>query len=93
MHPLDNPTWNALTTLQRSVSLGNELARRFVPSIAPFAGVADFNDPACWNALAEVIGTDAIVGVLVISKNRSSRRMDRPPPRYLGTDDMHKGDL
>jgi GNAT superfamily N-acetyltransferase len=69
MHPLDNPTWNALTTLQRSVSVGNELARRFVPAIAPFAGVADSDDPACWNALAEVIDTDAIVGIFAISKS------------------------
>jgi ribosomal protein S18 acetylase RimI-like enzyme len=69
MHPLDNPVWSALTTLQRSVSSGNELARRFIPSVARFAGVADSDDPACWDALAEVIGVGAVVGVFAISKN------------------------
>lgn len=69
MHPLDNPAWNALTTLQRSVSSVNELARRFVPSIARIAGVADSDDPACWDALPEVIGAGTLVGVFAISKN------------------------
>ncbi|WP_174365360.1 GNAT family N-acetyltransferase [uncultured Caballeronia sp.] len=69
MHPLDNPAWNALTTLQRSVSSGNELARRFEPSISPIAAVMNSADPACWSALAEVVGAGSLVGVFAIDKD------------------------
>lgn len=69
MHPLDNPAWYALTTLQRSVSSGNELARRFNPHFSPIAAVADSTDLACWNALAEVVGAGTSVGVFAIAKN------------------------
>lgn len=69
MNPLDNPAWYALTTLQRSVSSGNELARRFEPHYSPIAAVADSGDLACWNALAEVVGAGAPVGVFAITKN------------------------
>jgi ribosomal protein S18 acetylase RimI-like enzyme len=69
VHPLDNPAWNALTTLQRSLSSGNELARRFEPSISPIAAVTDSSDPACWHALAGIAGAGAQVGVFAIAKN------------------------
>jgi GNAT superfamily N-acetyltransferase len=69
MHPLDNPAWNALTTTQRSISSGNELARRYEPSVSPIAAVKDSADPACWNALAEIVGTGSLVGVFAIAKN------------------------
>ena len=69
MHPLDNPAWYALNTLQRSVSSGNELARRFEPQFSPIAAVADSTDPACWNALGEVVGAGAPVGVFAIATN------------------------
>ena len=69
MHPLDNPAWNALTTTQRSISSGNELARRFEPSVSPIAAVMDSADPACWNALAEIVGAGSLVGVFAIAKN------------------------
>ena len=39
-HPLDRPVWNALTTRQRDLAVGDELARRFDPAIGPFAAVA-----------------------------------------------------
>ena len=39
-HPLDRPVWNALTTRQRDLAVGDELARRFDPEIGPFAAVA-----------------------------------------------------
>ena len=44
-HPLDRPVWSALTTRQRHLAIGDELARRFDPEIGPFAAVAD-DDPA-----------------------------------------------
>lgn len=39
-HPLDRPVWNALTTRQRDVAVGGDLARRFDPEVGPFAAVA-----------------------------------------------------
>jgi predicted GNAT family acetyltransferase len=41
MHPLDHPVWNALTTRQQALAEGEALARRYPPSIAPFAAMAD----------------------------------------------------
>ncbi|SAL08878.1 FR47 domain-containing protein [Caballeronia sordidicola] len=69
MHPLDNPAWNALTHLQRSVSFGNDLARRYEPAISPIAAVADSANPACWTALADVAGAGSLVGVFAIAKH------------------------
>ena len=40
MHPLDNPSWTALTTHQADVALGSELARRFPPDMAVHGGMA-----------------------------------------------------
>jgi GNAT superfamily N-acetyltransferase len=37
VHPLDNPIWSALTTQQRYLSTGGDLARRFPGDMAPFA--------------------------------------------------------
>ena len=39
MHPLDNPAWTALTTLQAAVALGSDLARRFPPDMAVHGGI------------------------------------------------------
>jgi len=38
-HPLDNPVWQALATNHIAQSIGNDLARRYEPGIAPFAGI------------------------------------------------------
>jgi predicted GNAT family acetyltransferase len=43
-HPLDRPVWSALTTRQRELSIGGELARRYDPDIGPFAAVAVDDD-------------------------------------------------
>lgn len=40
-HVLDRPAWNALRTTHATLSEGNELARRYPPSIVPFAAAAD----------------------------------------------------
>lgn len=36
---LDNPAWSALTTLQAYLAVGDSLARRYPPDIAPIAGI------------------------------------------------------
>ena len=40
MHPLDNPSWTALTTHQADVALGSDLARRFSPDMAVHGGMS-----------------------------------------------------
>lgn len=43
-HILDRPIWSALETAHASLAEGNALARRYPPSIVPFAASAD-NSP------------------------------------------------
>lgn len=71
---LDNPAWHALSGLQRELGHGNHLARRFDPQISPFAALADPDDPACWDALAELAGGQP-VGLVRIAAQA-------PPPGW-----------
>ena len=52
-HPLDNVIWNALATVQSGWGRGGELARRFRPEFARFAGM-----PALSEAGFEALGAD-----------------------------------
>jgi len=45
-HVLDRPTWNALTTRHAALSEGGALAKRYDPSIIPFAAARDDSDEA-----------------------------------------------
>ncbi|MGO6704785.1 GNAT family N-acetyltransferase, partial [Rhizobium ruizarguesonis] len=40
-HILDRPIWSALETAHSDLAEGNEKARRYPPSIVPFAASAD----------------------------------------------------
>jgi len=40
-HILDRPAWNALRTAHATLAEGSERARRYPPSIVPFAAAAD----------------------------------------------------
>ena len=53
-HPLDNAVWHALTGEQHRFALGDLLARRFPPALAPFAGMAD-RSPTAFDALGGLI--------------------------------------
>jgi len=39
-HVLDRPIWSALTTRHQTFAQGDSLARRYLPSIVPFAATA-----------------------------------------------------
>ncbi len=41
--PLENPFWAAVSTHHRSLAVMDELAGRYMPEIAPFAGVASLD--------------------------------------------------
>lgn len=53
-HPLDRPSWNALTTRLADVALGNDRAVRIDPEIGVFAAAADAG-PESQSALADLI--------------------------------------
>ncbi len=69
MHPLDNPAWHALTTLQAAVGFGDTQARRYTPDISPIAALADPASAACWDALAELVEADQAVGIFAAPSN------------------------
>jgi GNAT superfamily N-acetyltransferase len=45
MHPLDNPAWSALTTAQAGFAQGTDDAKRYLPGLLPFVGLAPEADP------------------------------------------------
>jgi predicted GNAT family acetyltransferase len=53
-HVLDRPIWSALTTRHRAVGEGDGLARRYRPSIVPFAATAA-DDADSLRALARLL--------------------------------------
>jgi predicted GNAT family acetyltransferase len=52
-HPLDRPVWTALTTRHAPLSQGGALAKRYDPSVVPFAAAID-NNPDSVRALASI---------------------------------------
>lgn len=60
---LDNPAWHALTGPHASFAIGNDLVRRYDPEVAPFVAVRTWDDPHVWQALAELVGPGAEIGL------------------------------
>jgi len=60
---LDNPAWHALTGPHSSFAIGNDLARRYPEDVAPFVAVRSWEDPDVWDALLELVGPGAEIGV------------------------------
>ncbi len=57
---LDNPAWAALTGPQAQFAIGDGRARRYRDDVAPFAAVADDDDPDAWGELDQ-LGSDLVV--------------------------------
>ncbi|MEO8945226.1 MAG: GNAT family N-acetyltransferase [Gemmatimonadaceae bacterium] len=53
-HPLDRVIWESLATHHRSFAIGNDLARRYPPDVAPFAAMVD-TSAECREALSQLI--------------------------------------
>lgn len=56
MHPLDRPVWSSLSTAHRPLSLGDDLARRYVIDVNLFASARDDSDEAL-AALTALVGS------------------------------------
>src|SRR5678816_4111596 len=62
-HPLDRPVWNALTTRQAGLALGDARAVRFAPEYGLFAAAAD-DAPENLAALATLVPEQGGVAVV-----------------------------
>lgn len=60
---LDNVAWSSLTGPHADRAVGAGSARRYPGDVAPFAGLADPADPACWADLRTLLGPDDAVVV------------------------------
>ncbi|AXF05163.1 GNAT family N-acetyltransferase [Paraburkholderia hospita] len=60
---LDRPIWTALTTRQAHLGLGDALARRYHPDVAPFAALAS-DTPAAYEALHQLLQPHEQVALL-----------------------------
>ncbi|GEA83139.1 MAG: GNAT family N-acetyltransferase [Cellulomonas sp.] len=56
VHVLDNPAWHSLTGRHAALSEGNEIARRYLPEVSPFAAVRSWDDPDVWDAVLDLVG-------------------------------------
>ena len=61
-HPLDNVLWHSLTTAQAHLALGDDLARRFRPEYALFAGMPAVS-AAGFGALARHMGAGEVTAM------------------------------
>lgn len=60
---LDRPIWTALTTRQAHLGLGDALARRYHPDVAPFAALAS-DTPAAYESLHQLLQPNEQVALL-----------------------------
>jgi predicted GNAT family acetyltransferase len=81
-HVLDRPVWNALTTAHAGLAQGDARARRYPPSIVPFAAAADAS-PESLAALAALPGPGEAMAIV------EAIRHDVPP----GLDTVLRDDI
>jgi ribosomal protein S18 acetylase RimI-like enzyme len=60
---LDNPTWHSLAGPHASFAIGDDLVRRYPSDVAPFVAVRTWDDPLVWDALVELVGPGAEIGL------------------------------
>jgi predicted GNAT family acetyltransferase len=61
-HILDNPIWNALTSGNKTFSIGNDRAKYFKRDVSPFAAIAT-NSAENFNILYELLPANTVVAV------------------------------
>jgi len=60
---LNNPVWSSLTGHHAQLAIGNDLVKHFPDDVSPFVGVKDWEHPEVWEAVLDVFGHGATVGV------------------------------
>ena len=65
---LDNPAWHALTGPHARFATGNDLVRRYPEEVAPFVAVRTWDDPEVWDALRDLVGPGAPVGLSAVEQ-------------------------
>lgn len=75
---LDNPAWHALTGPHSSFAIGEGPVRRYPIEVAPFVAVRSWDEPSVWEALAELVGPSAEIGL-------SADHALTPPPGWETT--------
>jgi ribosomal protein S18 acetylase RimI-like enzyme len=81
-HPLDRVIWESLTTHHRSISLGDDFARRYPADVAPFAATAD-SSPASWESLHSLVSPGETVVLFTIDDPVVPNRFDVVQRRLL----------
>ena len=66
-HILDNMIWNAITTGNKDIAIKNDDVGCYLPEIAPFAGMKNFNDPNL-KKLYEFIPANRSVAISSLNK-------------------------
>ncbi|HVT85973.1 MAG TPA: GNAT family N-acetyltransferase [Chitinophagaceae bacterium] len=66
-HILDNMIWNAITSGNRNISVINGDVGRYLPAIAPFAGMREFID-ASFQQLHQFIPADSRIAISSLKK-------------------------
>ena len=74
-HILDRPIWSALETAHASLAEGNALARRYPPSIVPFAASAD-NSPESLEALARLPLGEEVMAIVEAERTKWHAEQD-----------------
>src|SRR5690348_15242477 len=65
MQPLDRPVWSSLTTHHAPLSVGNELARRFLPDVNLFMSARD-DSAAAAAALTSLVEPGQLAFILQV---------------------------
>ena len=64
-HPLDNPTWHALTGAEEQFAEGGQRVRRLRPDVSAFAAIADCGAES-WEELGRLVGDG---GEVILNRN------------------------
>lgn len=60
---LDNAAWHSLAGPHARFALGGDLVKRYPADVAPFVAVRTWDEPGVWDALRELVGPGAEVGL------------------------------
>ncbi|MGN7970572.1 GNAT family N-acetyltransferase [Microbacterium sp. 22296] len=60
---LDNAAWHSPAGPHASFAIGGDLVRRYPADIAPFVAVRTWDEPGVWDALRDLVGPGAEVGL------------------------------